>query len=150
VVPRDGGLGGQVADVRVVQTVAVDEFGAEVERGRQEHDAVEVHTVLLQHVHQHGRARRAVRFAEQEFRRIPAAVLRDIPLNELFERSTVLIDAVELFRLGVAEQTAESGPGRVDEDHVGFVEQAVFIIDEAVRRRRRVLRVGGHHALRAK
>jgi hypothetical protein len=61
--------------------------------------------VVLQHVGDVRRARRAVRLAEQELRRLPARVHRRPALDELRERVRVLVDAEEVARLGAARRS---------------------------------------------
>jgi hypothetical protein len=69
--------------------------------------------------------------------------------DEIGERMRVLVYSVERFFLVRAAQMAEARPGRVDEDQVARIEQAVFIVDEPIRSRRTVLVVRRQYALRA-
>ncbi len=128
-----------------------------VEDGGQQHDAVAGDAVVLQPLDQARRARRAVGFAEQEFRRIPAIVLGDVALHETAERGDVLVRAPEaLVRIRVLVLPVLFGrdalrvarADRVDEDEIGLVEQAVGVRHEMVRRRRRRVRTRGLDAHR--
>src|SRR6202043_1572735 len=97
--------------------------GAEVEHGRDEVDAVEVHAVVrLQVIAESGGAEGAVAFADEEFGRVPATVAVDIERDELREGFYILVDAPKLFVLCFADGAAVAGAYRVDEDHIGFVE----------------------------
>ena len=125
------------------------------------HDhAVQVDRILgFQHVGQRAGTRGAVAFAKQVFRRIPAPVLGQELADELGKSLHVAIDAIKLLFAFLALflflrlvlvgklQSAETGAGRIDEYEVAGIEQAVFVVDDVVRRSRRVLIVRGHHAL---
>ena len=155
VIPRRRGLGRQVERERPIaaadrgrREIDVPVEG-EVEHRREQHDAVDADALTLQRVHQHRRARRAVRLAEQELRRVPAAERRDVAVYELAERANVGIDAEEVARLPGRSDAAEAGVGRVDEDEVGAVEQRVLVLDQVERRVGRRLRVADDHAHRS-
>src|SRR5258707_1975531 len=123
--------------------------GAEVEHGRDEVDAVEVHRVMrLEVIAESGGAERAIAFADEEFGRVPTAVAVDIESDELREGFYILVDAPKVLVLCFADGTAEAGAHRVDEDHIGFVEQRALIVLHPVRRRRSVFGVGGEDAAR--
>ncbi len=130
-----------------------------VEYGREQHHAVAGDTLVLQPLDQTRRTRRAVGFAEQEFRRIPAIVFGDVTLHEAAESIDVLVRAPEtLVGIGVfvflvlfiRDAVRVARADRVDEDEVGLVEQAVGVGHEAIRRRRCRLWTRGFDAHRRK
>ncbi len=104
----------------------------EVENLRQQDHAVEIdRAIRLELIDEHRRARRAVAFAEQIFRRIPATVFRQELRDEFGERIGILVDAVERLLLVLAGDAAETGAGRVDEHQIGHIEQARAVVDRA-------------------
>ena len=84
--------------------------------------------MILQIISERGRAKRAVAFADQKFRRIPAVVAADVGVDELAERCYVLIDPLEILVFRFADRVAVAGAHRVDEHEVGFVEQALGVV----------------------
>src|SRR6266851_8592626 len=107
--------------------------GAEIQDGRNQDDAVEVHAVvLLQIMSERGGAESAVAFADQEFRGIPAIVAADVESDELRERFNILIDAPKILVLRFADSVAEAGADGIEEDHVGLVEQRAGIVGELI------------------
>ena len=107
----------------------------EVQDLRQQDHAVEVDVVLgLEIVDENGRARRAVAFAEEIFRRVEAVVLGEEFLDESRERVAVGIDAVERLLLVLAGDAAEAGARRVDEDEIAGIEQRLIVVDDLVGR----------------
>src|SRR3546814_11498543 len=91
---------------------------------RQQDHAVEIGAVLrLQHIGEHRRARGAVAFAKQVFRRIPALVARQESLDETGERLGIGIDAPKRLLAFLAAQVAEAGAGCIDEHQIGRSEE---------------------------
>ncbi len=97
---------------------------------------------VLQIIAERGRAKGAVALAHQKLRRIPAIVAIDVGVDVLAERIHVFVDAVEIRRLSLADDVTVAGAHRVNEHHVGLVEEAFGVIHELVRRRRGKLAVG--------
>ena len=97
---------------------------------------------------EHAAARGAVRFAEQEFRRVPAVVLGQVSLDELLDRTCVLIDAPEIAVLVRRDRGRVAGADRVDEHEIAAVEQAVGVVLHRIGRGRREVRQGGLDAPR--
>ena len=79
------------------------------------------------------RAHAAVAFAEDVLRRCPAAVLRQVLDDEFRDGLDVLVDTPEVLALGVAHCLGEAGAYRVDHDEIGLVDDAVLVIDAAIR-----------------
>ena len=96
-----------------------------------------------------GRARRAVALADQVLGRVPAAVVRHVLLDEARDRLDVGVDAPEVLVLEVADGLADARADRVDQHDVDLVEQAVGVVDDLVRRRRRGRGVRDDDAARA-
>jgi len=86
----------------------------------------------LQDVGEDGVAERAITFADEKFGRVPAIVAADVGLDKIGEGTRVLVNAPEILVLGFADGVAEAGADGIDEDEVGFVEQAVGIVFELV------------------
>ncbi len=98
-VPRSRGIAGQVEDVDAVVTGRADVVVQD--RGDQHH-AVQLHAIVAEHVGQRRRARGAIRFADQELRRVPALIHRQVANDEAIEGAQVLIDAGEILRRAFA------------------------------------------------
>src|SRR5277367_3340210 len=143
-----GGVAGDVENVGQI-IAGIEGDGAEIEDGRDEHDAVDVNAVVLLQVIAEGSGTEgAVTFADEKFRRVPAVVAIDIDVDELREHFDVLIYSPEIFILGFAYGVAEACADGVYEHHVGFVEQGIRIVFNFVRRGRSVGVVGGDDAAR--
>ena len=122
----------------------------EIEDRRDQDDAVQVDgVVILQIIAQGGRAEGAVAFADQKLRRVPAVVAAQVGDDELREGLDVFVDAVKIFFLRFADGVAVAGAHGVDEDEIGFVEEALGVVHELVRSRRREDAVHGQRAARA-
>jgi len=136
-VPRRGGVGGQVDDVG--QVVAVVKFQRlEVEHRRDEHDAVQVHAVpCLQVARQPGRPGGAVGFACQELGRSPALVAGGVQPDEIPHRFDILLEVVEGLGFLAHHRAAETRADRVNEDQVGHVQQGEGIFHQVEGRRGR-------------
>ena len=153
VIKRGRGFRGKIQNVRPVAAAdrrarAVVEIGVEVRR--QQHDAVERDALLRQIPREAGGARRAVRFTEQELRRVPAIEVGDVPLDELAERGDVLIDPPVVLRaVAGADDPAKTRTRHIDEDQVGAVEDAVTVVQHLIGRRPRQSAVGRLDAYRA-
>lgn len=132
VVPSGGGVAGEVESVgEVVAFTAPD--GLEVEDGGDEHDAVEVDAVgVEQFAAEGGGAGGAVAFADEEFGGGPAGVFGDVEADEFGDGAGVFFEAVEVFVILGFGGSAVAGADGVDEDEVGFVEEAGFVVDELV------------------
>ena len=149
VIPRDGGVAREIVDVRAVVTGGKGD-GGKIENGGDQDDAVEMNAVvLLQIIAERGGAEGAVAFADQEFRRVPAIVAAEIGDDELREGFDVFVDTVEVFFGGFADRVAVAGAHGVDEDEVGFVEEAFAVVDEFVGSGRSEGAVDGPGAARA-
>ena len=146
-VRRDGGFGRQKHPVGlVVARLRVER--RKVEDRRDERDPGEHDAVVLQPLGEHARSRRAVALAGQILRRIPAAVRRDVPTDELRERLAILVDAVKIFAGCMADDPAEARADRIDEHEVARAEQTILVVDDPIRRRTRGSGVRGHHRAR--
>ena len=132
----DAGISPRRVDVR-----------GEIEDLRQQDHPVQVDALLLQDVRQHRRPGRAVALAEEIFRRVPAIVFAQKALDEAGEGVRVLVDSPEGLFLVLAVELSEAGAGHVDEHQVAGVEQAVGVVDQLVRGRRRMLVAGSRHML---
>src|SRR5258706_143003 len=149
VIPGGGGIAGQIKDVGQVRT-GMEGDGAEIEYGGDQVDAVEVHAVMgLQVVSESGGTEGAVTLADEEFGRVPATVAVYVHGDELRQGFYVLIDAPKVFVLRFAYGMAEACADRVDEDHIGFIEQRALIVLQLVGRRRSVFGVRGDDAARS-
>ena len=132
VIPRDGGVARKIVDVGAIIAGGKSD-GREIEYRRDQDDAVEMDAVvLLQIIAERGGAEGAVTFANQKFRRVPAIIAAEVGDDELCEGFDVLVDAVEIFFGGFAHGVAVAGAHRVDENEVGFVEEAFAVVDEFV------------------
>jgi hypothetical protein len=148
VIGSGGGVAGKIEDVGHVVAWR-ERDGAEIENRGDEVDAVEIHSVvLLEIIAERGGAEGAVAFADKEFGRVPTAVAADVGGDELGERFDILVDAPEIFIFGLANGAAEAGSDGIDKDEIGFVEQAIGIVDEFEGRRRRGAGVSGDDAAR--
>src|ERR1700732_1233497 len=116
VVPRGRGIAWQIEDVSLI-VAGVEGNGAEVEDRGDQHDAVEIHAVvILQIVGEGGGAEGAVALADQEFGGVPAIVAADVDGDEFGEGLDVGIYAPEILVLGFADGVTEAGADGVDED----------------------------------
>ncbi len=133
--------GGRGIARQIVDQVLIEprRTAAIVHDRRQQDDAVELHPVLRQSVRQPARAERAVQFAEDELRAVPAVVDRQPALDAAGEGVDVGVGAPQRLELGIAERARKARADRVDEDEVGLVEQAVGVVLELERRPRRRL-----------
>jgi hypothetical protein len=69
--------------------------------------------------------------------------------DHLGDRAAVLPEAIIFLGIRALRQVAEAGAGRVDEDEVGDIEQAVGIVEQRIGRRAIIARVrGDRHPLR--
>ena len=132
VIPGGGGVAGEVEGVgEVVAFTAPD--GLEVEDGGDEHDAVEVDAMGVEEfAAEGGGAGGAVAFADEEFGGGPASVFGDVEADEFGDGAGVFFEAVEVFVVLGFGGAAVAGADGVDEDEVGFVEEAGFVVDELV------------------
>ena len=131
-----GGVAGEVEDEREI-VAGIERDGAEIEDGRDKHDAVDVNAVvLLQIISERGGAEGAVTFADKKFRGVPAIVAIEVDVDELRKHFYVLIHAPEILVLRLADGVAEAGADRINENHVGFVEQRIGVVFDFVWRGR--------------
>ena len=79
-----------------------------------------------------GGAGGAVAFADEEFGGGPAGVFGDVEADEFGDGAGVFLEAVEVFVVLGFGGAAVAGADGVDEDEVGFVEEAGFVVDELV------------------
>ena len=82
---------------------------------------------FFEHVCQNSRTRGAVALAEDEFGRVPAAVLGDEACDEARKCIGVLIHAPEGLLRILADQPPKASAGHVDEDEVADVEKRVAL-----------------------
>ncbi len=149
VIPGGRGHGGQREEVAVIGAgIALRAVGAvvEVEDLREEDGAVEVDAALLQEEGEDGGAGGAVAFAEEELGVVPEVVFGEEAMDEAAEGAAVGIGSEESFRCVFAEDAGEARAGRVDEDEVAGVKEAVLVSDERVGRSFLMLDVGQHDA----
>ena len=106
--------------------------------------------MILQIIPQRRRAEGAVAFSDQKLRRIPAVVAAQVGDDELRESLYIFIDPVKIFFLSFADGVAVARAHGVDEDEIGFVEEALGVVHELVRSRRRKDAVHGVRAARPK
>src|SRR5271169_3757716 len=100
-----------------------------VENLRQKDYSIDIDTAFrLQQIDQRGGAGGSITLAENVFRRIPTAPLRQELGNEIREGMSVRIDAEERLVLILAGDAAESGTRGVDEHQIARVEQTVLVI----------------------
>ena len=102
---------------------------------------------LLQHSGKLRGTRCAIAFADQEFRRSPAIIARDVLIDEIGEPVGILDDAVELRRCFPRGRTAVPRGNRVDEDEVRGIEKRILIVRDGVRRGHPLAIGSQHHAL---
>lgn len=135
VIPGGGGVAGEVEGVGEVVAFAAPD-GLEVEDGGDEHDAVEIDAVGVEEfAAEGGGAGGAVAFPDEEFGGGPAGVFGDVEADEFGDGAGVFLEAVEVFVVlgfGGAAVTCADG---VDEDEIGFVQEAGLVVDELVRGR---------------
>ena len=149
VVPGDGRVAGQVERVRQV-VAGIEGDGLEVEDRGDQHDAAQVHAeAVLEARRERGRARAAVAFAGQKFRREPALFARDVEPDEVRGGLNVRFDVVERLRLDAGRGAAVAGADRVHEHQVGEFQPGEFVVHELDGIGQRFSVVGRLHALRA-
>jgi hypothetical protein len=107
-----------------------------------------VHAPLLEDVGDHRPAEGAVALPDDELGRVPAAVAAQPRRDELREGVGVGVNAVEVLLGSLPRDAAETGAHRVDEHQVGPMQQRLAVVDDRIRRRRRVLTVRRHDPLR--
>ncbi len=146
VVPGDRRVGRQV---QLVLAVLSWHQQAVVENRRLQHHAVDGDAVLLQILGQCRRPRGAVAFAVEEFGRVPAVVDGDVTLDEIAERTHILVHAPEILVLAGADDTAVAGADRIDENQIRAIEDALVVGHQVIGRRRGRHAVADHHAQRA-
>ena len=150
-IPRRRRIGRQRDDVRLVDRgiqLRIVRQQVPVQNVGEQDDAVQIDVMLLQRQREARGAHRAVAFAEDVFGRIPAIVFAQELLDERREGVDVLIDAVEILVRILAADPAEAGAGHVDEHQIARIQQALVVVDDRVRRRRRVGGVIGDHTAR--
>ena len=107
-VTGDHGEGGNQQNVRLIVALVVHQ-GLEAERGREQGNAVERYSLIAQVSGNARSARCSVTFAEEEQRRAPAFVTRQIQPDEFAEGFDIALHAQEFFgQLGVGS-AAEAG-----------------------------------------
>ena len=144
-----GGVAGDVENVRQV-IAGIEGDGAEIQDGRDQHDAVDVNAVvLLQIISERGGTEGAVTFADEKFRGVPAIIAIEIDVDELREHFDVLVHAPEIFILGFGDGVAETSADGIDEHHIGFIEQGIGVVFDFVGRGRSGGVVGVDDAARA-
>jgi hypothetical protein len=141
VIPRSRRVGRQKEHVG--QIVAIGELKRlEVQHRRHQHDAVERHPVLLQHVAgERGGARRAVTFTHQKEWRVPSLVAIQIEPDEFTHRGGVALQAKILFQQFRLGDAAIAGAHRIDEHKIGLGEPRILVVFHLIGR-------GGHGAVR--
>src|SRR6516164_1387128 len=85
---------------------------------------------------ENGAASGAVGFPIKEFRRVPAIVEGQKALDELPDRTGVLIDSPKVLVLAGGDGRRITGADGIDEYQIAFVEEAVGIGFQRVRSRR--------------
>ncbi len=105
--------------------------------------------MLLQLCAQHGIARGAITLAEQVFGRGPAVVLGQKAANEAIKGGRILVDAVEALHRVTTLNPAVACARRVDEHHVGRIDQRLRIRSHLVRSPDRMLQVRQLHTHRS-
>src|SRR5215475_8369263 len=136
VVPRSCSVTGQVQNVGEILP-RIEGNCSKIEDGRDHNDAVQINVVVvLQVVCEGGVSKCAVALPDQEFRRVPAIVARDINLDELREQLDVGIYATKIFVLFFANGRAETCSDRIDEDEIRAIEQAIGVVEQFVWRGR--------------
>src|SRR5207248_11601623 len=117
VIPGDGRVGREEEDVG--QVVAAGEARRlEVQDGRDEDDAVEGDAVLDEVAGKPRRARRPVTLADEEERRSPALVARQVEADELADRLEVALESEILAPQLRLRRAAVARAHRVYEDEV--------------------------------
>src|SRR5579863_5610806 len=93
---------------------------------------------MLEYAGQFRRARRAVAFANQVFRRIPPFVARNVLVDEIRENLRVLHYAVKLRRVLSWRGAAVAGRNGVDENKISGIQERVFVVLDGIGRRHAV------------
>src|SRR4051794_1185788 len=89
------------------------------------------------------RARRAVALADEEERRLPALILRQVEADKLADRLDVALQTEISLREFGARGAAVARADRIDEDEIGRVEPRLLVVNETERRRGHL--PVGHH-----
>ena len=132
-VPGGGGVGGEEVDVGHVELHA-GIAGAVIQVGRHQDDPVQGHVVAREQFMGHASGADAtIALAQHELGRGPAPVVAEKAHDEARHRVDVLVDAVEVRLVALADDLRETGAHRVDHDQVCPVEDAEFVLDRAKR-----------------
>ena len=135
---------------RVRQVVVRREDDAlQVHRAGDEDQAGEGDAEALQPVGERRAAGRAVAFAGEVDRRVPALVLAEPGAHHLGQRLDVAVDAEQLVARLLARGDRVAGVRRVDEDQVEVLEPGVRVVAHRVGRQRHRAVVVDLHPLRA-
>jgi len=139
VIPGGGRERGKVRREREVVAGGDERQRAHVERGRDEHDAVEADRKVALHARDEQRgADAAIALAEDVLRGVPAIVLRDVGADEVGDGVGVLVVAPEILVLLLAHRAAVAGADGIDEHEVGGAEDRGRVVAQLVRRRARI------------
>ena len=125
-------------------------FEAEIHDRRDQQHAVEADIIVaaFEFVDDRRRARGAIAFTAEEFRRVPAAVFGQPQPDEGGDRFGIGGDAPEDFRIGLAERVRKAGADGIDEYQIGDIEQRFGIVGDRIGRRAVILGIGNVDALR--
>ncbi len=146
-IPGGGGIAGQEEHVRKVIAFSTPD-GLEVQHGGDEHDAIQIEPMgsdeLATECCGSGSA---VAFADEELRRRPARMFADIKADEFADAFGIFVHAEEVLGILWLGRAAVTGAHGVDEDEVGFIQQAEFVFHKRVRRWHSEAIVAKLHAL---
>ena len=112
------------------------------DRGQQD-DAVQRHAAIFQLIGERARSGGAIAFAENIFGVAPAAILCGVAQDRLGKGVDILVDAIEVGALGIAQRPRIARSYRVQEHHVGAADQAVGIGADIEGRGRDRFRIAG-------
>ncbi len=97
--------------------------GLEIQHGAHQHDAVQVHPVLVcEFTAQRGGARGAIAFSDEELGRSPARILGDVQPDEFSHAARILGQAKEQFRIIWLYGAAVARAHGIDENQVRLIQ----------------------------
>ena len=99
-----------------------------VQDHREQSDAVEVNSLLGKVAGNARSAGGAVALTQQEERRVPALVARNVHADELAESLDIAFYTPEFFRRVQVFSAAEAGADGVHHDQIALIEQRVWVV----------------------
>ena len=123
---------------------------AEIQHGRDEHDAVEIQPVaVLEITGETCGTCGSIAFSRQEFWREPASIACGVQSDEISNALDVFFEAVVLPGFLALHRSGIAGADWVNENQVGLVEQGIHVIGQAIWRGQECACIAHDHALGA-